>query len=179
MATYNFTIRATDNAGAYSDRAFNLTVNNTIYDRFIAVGNTGLIRSPDSVTWTYESGLTGTAVIYGGGRWLVYNASSSNLTMRTSADGTSWSTYTPTFSGAGATINVMWAIKYRNGAWVGIFGSTSNSTLWEYSSPDGAAWTQVTSLGAYGAMTDFDYDAAGTLLIYNNATGLFVSKHSK
>lgn len=175
MATYNFTIRATDNAGAYADRNFSLNVNNTIYDRFVTVSNTGLCRSPDGINWIYESGLTGTGVGYGGGKWLVWSQGSALL--RSSSDGTSWSTYTPTLTGYTGTWNGAMHAKYRNGAWTA-FMQNSGGLVEEWISADAITWTRgatvgTLTLGSPYNVGDFDWDAAGNQVIYLNLNSTF------
>ena len=98
MATYNFTVRATDNLGAYADREFSLDVNNTDISRFVVVGSTGLAHSTTGATWTTEAGLSGTGVTFGGGKWVVWTGLTSNV-IRTSGDAISWTTANTVFTG--------------------------------------------------------------------------------
>lgn len=156
MATYNFTIRATDTAGAFADRTFSINVNNTTLDRFVVVGTTGLARSVDGVTWKNEPGRSGTGVTYGNGRWVVYDATT--LTMHTSPDGVNWSsnTLTSTTTATGADLvnwrigNQGWAcLKYVNGRWLGFNYNANNTTsggsagaIQCYESADLLTWTQ-------------------------------------
>ncbi|RYD66099.1 MAG: hypothetical protein EOP83_05845 [Verrucomicrobiaceae bacterium] len=173
MATYNFTIRATDNVGAYSDRDFNLTVNNTVYDRFVIVGNTGLVRSPDGINWTFEDGLSGFGVNFGGGQWLVWT---NTTIMRRSVDGTNWITYTPTFTGNPGAISFVNHLRYINGAWTGLFSSTvSGGGLVEMTSTDGIAWTYVALVTgtANTASADFDIDPAGNMVTRDSNTFMY------
>ncbi|RYD64430.1 MAG: hypothetical protein EOP83_09780 [Verrucomicrobiaceae bacterium] len=166
MATYNFTIRATDNAGAYADRTFSLNVNNTIYDRFVAVGASGLIRSPNGTSWTLESSLSGRNVVYGGGKWLVMDG----MTLRTSPDGTTWTSYVPTITtNTTGTPNEITTLKYINGAWIGFlyFGTTGNLDL--ITSTDGAlTFSKVTTVATGFLINDFDIDPAGTIIALNS-----------
>jgi hypothetical protein len=177
MATYNFTIRATDNVGAYADRNFSINVNNTIYDRFVAVGNAGLARSPDGVNWLWEAGLSGEGVAFGGGKWLVWNGT----TFRSSPDGTSWTNYTPTFTGA--SVGGVSRIKYRiaNSTWVAhtYYFNGSSYSYDEFSSTDAVTWARSTNIFTGGGNTlsyatcDFDHDAAGNCVAYLNGGATF------
>lgn len=169
MATYNFTIRATDNVGAYSDRDFSLTVNNTVYDRFVAVGNTGLIRSVDGSTWTFEDGLTGIGVNFGGGQWLVWT---NGTTLRRSVDGTNWVSYTPVFTGGPSTPSSVNYARYVNGQWIALATTASTTPgLSEYTSPDAITWTyQATVVATSNTFSaDFDADPAGNMVTRDGA----------
>ena len=139
MTTYNFTIRATDNTGAFADRAFNLTVNNTSIERFVAVGTGGLIHSRDGQNWTTEAGLDGSFVAYGNGNWAVIPSNTGQtgndgttwtFNLRSSPDAINWSTFPITLSKQAVSLssnyqgqsaqyspNTLSLIKYYNGMW--------------------------------------------------------------
>lgn len=157
MATYNFTIRATDTAGAFADRTFSINVNNTTLDRFVVVGTSGLARSVDGITWKNEPGRSGTGVTYGNGRWVVYKGddSVSTKTLHTSPDGVNWSTLslTSTANSTGS-FNILGlkngaqgfsCVKYVNNRWVAFTYNNnavaSTSATQCYESQDLQNWT--------------------------------------
>lgn len=162
MTTYNFSVRATDNLGAFADRAFDITVNNTSIERFVAVGQNGLAHSQDGDAWTYEAGLFGTYCAYGNGQWAV--VSGNNVEMRTSPDAINWTTYPATFPAAtiksynGEMRSItpnggLQFVKYVNGTWhafvVVTIVPTSNTYshhVMEYKSDNLTNWTFVTSI---------------------------------
>lgn len=87
-STYNFTVRAEDDQGAFADRDFSIVVKNTSVDRYMVVDATDAYTSPDMVTWTKRNGQGGNAVSYGGGKWLIhYGPSAGSTTYRISNDG--------------------------------------------------------------------------------------------
>lgn len=65
MTEFNFTVRATDNLGAFADREFSINVRNTIVDRWVATVNGGsVITSPDGINWTYQQNILSGANIW-------------------------------------------------------------------------------------------------------------------
>lgn len=173
MPNYDFTVRATDNLGAYSDRTFTIAVKNTNVERFVVVGTSGLAHSPTGLpgTWTLESGMSGFCATYGNGQWVVWSLA--NLTIRTSLDGVNWSSYTVSFGDApgfptGGVPKYVTCFKYRNQSWRmwGLlqYGGSSYRAL-EYTSNDLVNWTATgRSVGAAGGVTtlvnDIEYDPA-------------------
>lgn len=177
MATYPFTIRAVDSAGAYTDRNFSITVNNTSIDRFVIGTSTGIWRSPTGLasTWNNEAIGQVTGVDYGNGYWLAWN--NNNVTtwgqVRYSPDAINWSSVTPSLSStpSGYTNSQQCTrIKYRKGEWHA-FVSLWNGSNWrlaEYVSSDMLTWTytrdvlvpfsQATNLTDIG-VDDVEYDA--------------------
>lgn len=118
MATYDFTVRATDAKGAYSDRDFSISVNNTNIRRFVVVGASGLIHSADGATWVSEVGQCGKNVVFANGQWVVYgginSATATTITyavnnpqifVRTSPDGVNWTMVTLTMPTAPSVSN--------------------------------------------------------------------------
>jgi hypothetical protein len=179
MATYNFTVRATDNLGAYADRNFSITVNNTNIERFVVVGTTGCAHSPDGVNWSLEAGQSGGGVTFGNGRWVIYQAGGMNL--RTSTDAYNWTTTQPlpatsqiTYNSTtyGATNNDINLVRYVNGLWYAFVSTnaagpanTYVNAIVEYTSPDLVTWTQVRTVTEVNATTsrlmypgDYAYD---------------------
>jgi hypothetical protein len=198
MATYNFTVRAIDNSGAFSDRNFAMTVNNTQVDRFIISTYNGFLRSTDGTTWNLDQNIYSEQVRWENNQWIGYssNAYAYTGTIRTSVDGLNWKSITPTVPFRAAITSTEgfsnllfqgWnSIKYRKGAWRGfaIVYATLNSTgvVWylyeEYSSPDLVNWTPVgqvtarvgTSVNLGNGVVDFDYDPATdtTVALFSN-----------
>lgn len=93
--TFNFTVRAEDNQGAFADRDFSIVVKNTVIDRYMVVDNTDAYTSPDMVTWTKRPGQGGFQVKYGGGLWVVCAGTYNSVpTFRLSTDGATFAAYT-------------------------------------------------------------------------------------
>lgn len=87
MATYNFTVRAKDESGAFSDRDFSIQVKNNLIDRMMLVASDHVYTSPDGITFTQRDGKGG---IFGGcylDKWFVQTTTS---TYRTSSDTINW-----------------------------------------------------------------------------------------
>lgn len=59
MPTYNFTVRASDDTGAYADRDFSINVKNTVVDRFVLFGGTSAYTSPNLSEWTERPNAAG------------------------------------------------------------------------------------------------------------------------
>lgn len=71
MANFQFTVRATDSDGAYADRNFGITVNNTRVERYMVVDHVNAYTSPDLVNWSTRNGQGGWDCAYGNGMWLI------------------------------------------------------------------------------------------------------------
>lgn len=87
MATYNFTVRAKDESGAFSDRDFSIQVKNNLIDRMMLVASDHVYTSPDGITFTQRDGKGGR---FGGcylDKWFVQIGTS---TYRTSPDTINW-----------------------------------------------------------------------------------------
>lgn len=152
MPDYTFTVRATDNAGAFADRSFTITVANNAVERFVALGSAGVAHSPTGLngSWTVEPGVTGDWIEFGGGKWVVWN--DAGTVMRTSLDGANWSTTNPVWpvatpDGVAATQlpgpNAHVRMKYKNGKWIAFRSCSSSSGIYlaEYESADLTSWT--------------------------------------
>ena len=182
MATYNFTVRATDNVGAFSDRSFSLNVQKTRVHRFAVQTPVGFLLSTNGDDWRFEQDVTTAVMAYGNGTWV---GSPTVTSVRVSQDGRNWTTKTfpalPRYvNGTSATVT---NIKYIGGKWylVGAvyFTSTGNYTpaLW-VSDDNMASWelqSRPTLLMTTAAtpISDFDHDpATGTTVLYTgNLTG--------
>lgn len=184
MATYNFTIRATDNLGAYADQNFSLTVNNTNIERFVIAGSTGLAHSSDGVTWTVESGQSGSRIAYGNGKWVVYggaaNVGSLGLNIRTSVDAFNWTTGPSGIPATQGSFNnlVITSLRYQNGLWTAFCATnniTSTSAWVEYTSPDLTTWTfkSYTTVAGTGQAIIYDHyvDPVSNFLVAVGFTG--------
>ena len=79
MANFQFTVRATDSDGAYADRNFAITINNTRVERYMVIDNTNAYTSPDLVNWTTRNGQGGGDVAYGNSMWLIVTTAYTNL----------------------------------------------------------------------------------------------------
>lgn len=182
MSTYNFTVRATDNAGAFSDRTFSINVNDTVtttqYDRFVIQGTTGAARSIDGSSWVVDpiAGQTiYSGIAYGNGRWVQWNGSF----IRTADTGLSWTAaYQPLLNTiSGSTRSVVTCVKYVNNVWRMFHYACTPSTntqffMEEYISTDLVNWTKQRDVAAIGTILsgsisqpsagqgvfDFDYD---------------------
>jgi hypothetical protein len=76
MANFQFTVRATDSDGAYADRNFGITVNNTRVERYMVIDSLNAYTSPDLVNWTQRNNQGGWDCIYGNGMWLIISNNS-------------------------------------------------------------------------------------------------------
>lgn len=153
--TYNFTVRAEDNQGAFADRDFSIVVKNTSVDRYMIVDNTDAYTSPDMVTWTKRIGQGGINVAYGGGKWMIHYGTVASNTYRLSTDGINFTTHSISFvlpdtelPATGITLNhsPIW-----NGGfwWVSVSTSSPARTI-VVKSADGEIWTAVSSLSGSG-----------------------------
>lgn len=84
-STYNFTVRAEDDQGAFADRDFSIIVKNTSVDRYMVVDANNAYTSPDMVNWTQRNDQGGLSVAYGGGKWLITTAFTTASTSSTYA----------------------------------------------------------------------------------------------
>lgn len=101
MATYNFTVRAEDETGAFSDRDFAIEVRNTVVEKFIAISSVHAFTSIDGINWTERSGQGGDLVMRTGEYWIITQKSHNSYyclpEIKISKDGINWNThYLPT-----------------------------------------------------------------------------------
>ena len=196
MATYNFTIRATDTAGAFADRTFSINVNNTTLDRFVVAGANGLARSVDGITWKTEPGRSGTGVTYGNGRWVVWKGddTATTKTLHTSPDGVNWSTLSLTSSSSAGAFDIQSlkvggqgfsCVKYINNRWVAFTFNANNTqataAIQCYESTNLQTWTtrgdvqtNVGSQSFFAGITDVTYGNGMYIAVggwINNASG--------
>jgi len=154
MVDYNFSVRVTDSVGAYENRDFSLTVNNTATVKFVALEASDILTSNDGSTWiTRDLEKGGICVKYGGGRWLVASGVAGKL--QWSTDGIDWNTVTDA--------PALRVITYdsANSTWHG-----ASTTTHYTSTDDGLTWVTgvVHSAGNAYAMTNNN----GVFLIMSN-----------
>lgn len=107
-------------------------------NRFVAVGNAGIIYSDDGLAWQAATGGAaeiGNSLNYGGGKWI---ATYQNGAVRISDDGKTWTTPT-----TGIPSENVWSSMYGEGQW--FIGSVSG--VWR--STDCVTWTQVAANEGY------------------------------
>lgn len=142
MADFNFTVRATDNKGAYADRQFSLTVNeavaSSVVDRFVVIGQNGLLRSADGVTWQTDKSFALNSyawITYGNGFWIIGGLGNnpSSTTMRVANANTMlFNNVTVNFTpSTGRSFYGVSVMNYRKGQWVavGIGSPNGGSTI--------------------------------------------------
>ena len=160
--TYNFTARATDGLGAFADRAFSITVNNSIIQRLVVVGQGGAARSTVAGTpWTNIPGVKGDSVAWGD-RWLIWDGVAG--VMWRSPDAINWTSITPTFPSTYARISHM---RWRSGAWwaLGDTGTTDIGVL--TSTNGGQTWALAGAAQAGTFPASFERTEAGASIIAN------------
>lgn len=87
MATYNFTVRAKDESGAYSDRDFGIQIKNNVIDRMLLIGATSAYASVDGKSFTTRTGKGGIFADCWLDRWVVFK---NNSTYSYSPDTINW-----------------------------------------------------------------------------------------
>ena len=110
MPTYNFTVRATDDLGAYADRDFSINVRNTIVDRYLLLSGTSVYGSSNLSEWTERPNASASTalqftntsiglnfnskVFFLNGRWITYkfapNSTIPYSLLSYSDDGINW-----------------------------------------------------------------------------------------
>lgn len=169
--TYNFTVRATDAAGAFADRGFSIDVANTIFDRWAIIGSGGVAFSPDGVTWRQLAGFSGVDVGWGNGVWLI---ATNTTTLRRSADGLTIESFVPIFqdqSGAGISAQTLRGLRFLNNAWYGwttngqLFKSLDNGGTWRRAGPTVSGINLIADLTVLGSR----------LILIGGSTGSFNS----
>lgn len=154
--TFNFTVRAEDDAGAFADRDFSMTVRNTIVDRYMITDANDAYTSPDMVTWTKRNGQGGVSVAYGGGKWFIKTGTFASATYRLSSDGVSFSNYTASIPGH-TTFNFTSLPVWNNDRWIAPATAMITGVYWQFivQSMDGVTWEPVVSwLISAGSLRD-------------------------
>ena len=88
MATYNFTVRAEDDRGAFSDRTFSIQVQNNLVDRMLIIDKDHAYASVNGVNFVERTGKGGRRAHYMLNKWVVMNID--NATYRISDDTINW-----------------------------------------------------------------------------------------
>lgn len=88
MATYNFTVRAEDDRGAFSDRTFSIQVQNNLVDRMLIIDKDHAYASVNGVNFVERTGKGGRRAHYMLNKWVVMNID--NTTYRISDDTINW-----------------------------------------------------------------------------------------
>lgn len=159
-STYNFTVRAEDDQGAFADRDFSIVVKNTSVDRYMIVDTTHAYTSPDMVNWTQRNNQGGNSVAYGGGKWMIHYGTATTWgrlanTYRLSTDGITYSTHQLTFvhpqtstvpSGLVMQHFPVWDATSAKW-WVSAYGRTTSDYNYFLCSDDGVSWTAVAYIG--------------------------------
>lgn len=138
---FNFTARATAASGAFADRDFSITVNNTQINRLLAVGQSGAARSINSLTpWVLIPGVKGDSAAYGD-RWLIWDQAAA--VMWTSPDAINFTSFVPTLPSGFSRLGFL---RWRNGAWWAM-AVADRTSHWETglvtSTDGGVTWTLV------------------------------------
>lgn len=149
--TYNFTIRAIDDAGAYADRSFSMTINNTSVYRFVAIGTECIKKSFDGITWDTDNGLPGYCAGYHNA-WIA--GGTAYNTMYRSIDAVSWTTFAPTITqgSGGAAVPSLWnlvEVQQFNGALYGFIKVPNTYGVFVKSTDGGLNWETLGSLTTY------------------------------
>lgn len=147
MPLYNFTVRARDNAGAFSDRDFSINVRNTITDRHIVSAANGgaSYSSVDGVNWTMRPGAMGRFAAYGAGKWVSYGTNKDGAqTYYSSNDAINWIAHTRPSVYIQSSIQEP-PMAYGNGKWM-TFGTGTIYNDRCFVSDDAATWVSAGSV---------------------------------
>lgn len=140
MTTFNFTVRAEDDQGAFSDREFSIKVRNTMVDRYMLVDATDAYTSVDMVTWTKRALNGGQTVVRGGNTWFITQVQSraiggTPLQYRTSTDGVNFTNRTLNKNVVGhyepVYVGDLWFVIVNNGNSTYSLWSSANAIDWE------------------------------------------------
>ena len=161
MPTFNFTVRATDDLGAYADRNFSINVRNTTVDSFCIIESASqndILTSTDGVNWVRREnalafGNASTAgVIYGNGTWLAYKGgSNSNAIYKISYDAINWVPYS-FVDEEDQTIPIIdnHSVQFVNGKFCFAARRTTMESPSFYTSVDGKVWKRMGSITGFG-----------------------------
>ena len=157
---FNFTARATAASGAFADRNFSITVNNSIIQRLLAVGPSGAARSLGAgQPWVLIPGITGDSGDFGD-RWLVWDQTAGR--MRASPDLINWSSFVPTLPSGYSTLGFL---RWRGGAWWCV-GWDGAALVVLKSTDSGQSWSvQGATVPASVAALSFERSEAGASII--------------
>ncbi len=161
---FNFTARATAASGAFADRAFSITVNNSLIQRLLAVGLSGSARSLGAgQPWVNIPGVKGDSADYGD-RWLVWDNVAGVLWR--SPDAINFTSITPALPGAFSQIS---HLRWRAGAWWALGFDGANNIVVLTSVNGGATWTEAGAALPATFAASFERSEAGVSIIANEA----------
>lgn len=156
MTVFNFTLRAEDDRGAFSDRQFSIKVRNTLVDRYMIIDKTHAYTSIDLVNWTMRPDMGGSGCAYGGGNWLVWVGDNR---YRMSPDGINWTQYTAQQRADGEIKALPGPIiskpVWLEDRWYAICG-TSSAGMFVISLEDDGVWSMLTPINI-GKYDNFNY----------------------
>ncbi|GFZ80653.1 hypothetical protein GCM10011497_06400 [Elstera cyanobacteriorum] len=156
---FNFTARATAASGAFADRDFSITVNNTQINRLLAVGQSGAARSINSLTpWVLIPGVKGDSAAYGD-RWLIWDQTAG--VMWTSPDAINFTSFVP---GLPSGYTSLGFLRWRAGAWWGV-GSTGSALAVLTSTDGGLTWVVAGATLAASTAFSFERSEGGASII--------------
>jgi hypothetical protein len=161
--TFNFTARATAASGAFADRAFSITVNNSVIPRLVVVSQSGAARALAAAQpWINIPGVKGDSVAWGD-RWLVWDGPAG--VMWRSPDTINWISLTPTLPSGYTTLS---HLRWRAGAWWALGGT--GAAIGVLTSTDGGqTWTLVGAAQAATFAASFERSEAGASIIANES----------
>lgn len=153
MTTFNFTVRAIDDLGAFADRDFSIKIRNTLVDRFVLTTSAHAYTSTDGLSWTQRPNIGASTisnnmnnpVIYGNGKWMIKHNIFSQ-TYRLSSDGINWVDHTmsPATGGPTSGSSAVFAMSFVNGRFCFV-ASDSGTPFHLFTSMDGLTWTKSAS----------------------------------
>lgn len=153
MVDFNFTVRATDDIGAYTERDFSITVENTLVNQFMATTTAGhILTSVDGYNWVQQNNVYPVInnnafgqVINANGFWLVVTGPTTYIR---SIDSISWTQHTfPTnynFAlNGGSYLPTSKHLTYGDGKIACVlFDTTASNQVAFFTTTDGLSWTQ-------------------------------------
>lgn len=153
MVDFNFTVRATDDIGAYTERDFSITVENTLVNQFMITTTAGhILTSVDGYNWVQQNNVYPAInnngygqVINANGFWIVVTGPTTYIR---SIDSISWTQHTfPTnFSFVLSGTQYLPTSKhltYGDGKIAALLIDTTNlNQVSFFTTTDGLSWTQ-------------------------------------
>lgn len=181
MADFNFTVRATDDLGAFSERDFSITVNNTMVTQYILSNTQGHIAtSVDGVNWTWQLNMHtpsqgGGKVINGNGFWLL---TKNRTQYYRSTDGLNWTLYDLPLANTYFTHESLGQIYYNTKfvygegkiAFLG-FRIAGSTRYYDFiSTEDGITWSAIAALNTSTSSISLNFYLFFNQLEYGNGT---------
>lgn len=175
MATYDFTVRAEDETGAFADRTFSIEVKNDLVERFVAVDNNHAYSSVDGVNWTTRTGQGGHTVKRVGNYWIVGNnngyPSILGNQIRLSFDAVNWTQKTLPSSHTSAN-----SFHFINGWYyfLGTAATTLHNTIWK--TQDFIDYSVVYESPFVGANSGYNIREFPANMLYSNSEFIFFDR---